>query len=95
MPLHCHCDFISLGADAILGRVAASLIFCVFLFPPLGSIRVSNSGDRTLLILFQSGAIGLSFLSPPSLTPSRQTNSEYSGFPTRLEVYKITLQEAD
>ena len=53
---------------AILGGAAASLTFSALLFPPLGSLRVSDPGDRTVLILFQLSAIGVSFLSSTSLT---------------------------
>jgi hypothetical protein len=58
---------------AIVGGSAASLTFAALLFPPLGSIRVSDPSERTTLILFQLFAIGLSFLSPPSLPMDRFT----------------------
>jgi len=54
-------------AAAIVGSAAGSLTFCILLFPPLGSIRISDPHERTILFLFQVSAIGLAFLAPPSL----------------------------
>jgi hypothetical protein len=52
---------------AILGSVGATLTFTILLFPPLGSLRVADPGERMMLLLFQLSAIGLAFLAPRRL----------------------------
>ena len=44
-------------AAAILGAGAANLIFTIFLFPPLGSIRVSDPLEVMSMALLQVSAV--------------------------------------
>ena len=52
---------------AILGAVGASVTFCLLLFPPLGSFRVSSPTQRVALAAFQLAAIAAAFLAPPDM----------------------------
>jgi K+-sensing histidine kinase KdpD len=52
-----------LGKTAgIFGSAAASFVFAVLLFPPLGSPAVQDVTDRVALISFQVIAIGVALL---------------------------------
>lgn len=50
----------------LIGAVAATVIFDVLLFPPLGSFTVSDPTERTVLIFFQLAAVGVVLMSPRS-----------------------------
>lgn len=54
--------------EAILGGAAANVTFCIFLFPPVGSLRLSDPKERVAAIAFQLIAIGAAFLAPAKLT---------------------------
>ena len=51
---------------SIFGSLIAAVVFAYFLFPPLGSVRVSASTDRSNLGWMLLGGIVISYLlSPP------------------------------
>ena len=52
-------------AAAILGAAAANLIFAMFLFPPVGSIRISELDERMALVVLQSSAVFAALLIGP------------------------------
>ena len=64
---------------AILGATGANLTFCLLLFPPLGSIRVSNPNQRVAVIAFQILALGAAFLAPPSLVVQGDVTRTWKG----------------
>lgn len=53
-------------AAAILGGLAASVFFALFLFPPIGSFYVSDPAERLVLILLGSSTVVASLLSHPN-----------------------------
>ena len=53
-------------AAAILGAAAATLTFDLFLFPPLGSIRVSDPVERLALALLAWSAVVAALMTPPN-----------------------------
>ena len=53
-------------AAAILGGAAATLTFDLFLFPPIGSIRVSDPAERLALALLAWSALVASLMTPPN-----------------------------
>ena len=53
-------------AAAILGAAAATLTFDLFLFPPIGSIRVSDPVERLALALLALSAVVASLMTPPN-----------------------------
>ena len=55
-------------AAAILGAAAATLTFDLFLFPPIGSIRVSDPVERLALALLVWSAVVASLMTPPTPT---------------------------
>lgn len=48
----------------IVGAISASMIFYVWLFPPVGTLVIENPSDRLILLLFQLAGLGIVFLSP-------------------------------
>ena len=52
-------------AAAILGGICATLIFEFFLFPPIGSFRVSDPAERLALALLAWSAVIAALMSPP------------------------------
>jgi K+-sensing histidine kinase KdpD len=52
-------------AAAILGAGTANLIFDFFLFPPLGSIRVSDPAEVMSMALLQVSAVSVAILIRP------------------------------
>jgi|SRR6516164_6922335 K+-sensing histidine kinase KdpD len=50
--------------SALIGSVAASLIFILFLFPPLGSMVIRDRVEMTMLLLFQAASIVIAVISP-------------------------------
>jgi K+-sensing histidine kinase KdpD len=52
-------------AAAILGAAAATLIFDLFLFPPIGSMRVSDPVEGLALALLAWSAVVASLMTPP------------------------------
>ena len=71
-----------------VGAVSASLIFYIWLFPPIGTLVIQNSVDIIILLLFQLACLGIVFLSPR--TPVRVTT--LGGRPYRLlprKPYKV------
>jgi|HubBroStandDraft_6_1064221.scaffolds.fasta_scaffold36984_3 K+-sensing histidine kinase KdpD len=50
----------------LIGAVAATVIFELLLFPPLGRFAVSDPTERAVLISFQLAAIGVVLMSPRS-----------------------------
>lgn len=64
-------------AAAILGGLAASLIFELFLFPPIGSLYVNDPAERLALVLLACCAVVASLMSPPQPTDgTRRKNFE-------------------
>jgi K+-sensing histidine kinase KdpD len=57
--------------SAMIGATIASLTFAVLLFPPLGSLAVHDHKDQIILLSFQLGAIGVSYLSSPRSSRER------------------------
>lgn len=55
-------------AAAILGAAAAALTFDLFLFPPIGSIRVSDPVERLALALLAWSAVVAFLMTPPDPT---------------------------
>jgi K+-sensing histidine kinase KdpD len=55
-------------AAAILGAAAATVTFDLFLFPPIGSIRVSDPVERLALALLVWSAVVASLMTPPNPT---------------------------
>jgi K+-sensing histidine kinase KdpD len=55
-------------AAAILGAAGATLTFDLFLFPPIGSIRVSDPVERLALALLVWSAVVASLMTPPNPT---------------------------
>lgn len=58
--------------SARIGATIATLIFAVFLFPPLGSLAVHDPKHRVIVISFQMGSMVASYLlsqNPASLRP--------------------------
>lgn len=53
--------------EAILGSAGASVTFWLFLFPPIGSLRVTNGEERIVLAIFQLAAIGIACMAPCGL----------------------------
>jgi K+-sensing histidine kinase KdpD len=56
----------------LIGAVAATVIFQLLLFPPLGSLTIHDPTERTVLIFFQLVAIGVVLMSPRSSGFGRQ-----------------------
>jgi K+-sensing histidine kinase KdpD len=52
-------------AAAILGAAAATLIFDLFLFPPVGHIYVSDPVERLALVLLAWSAVVAALMTPP------------------------------
>lgn len=52
------------GVVAIIGAVAANLTFCLYLFPPRWSIKVSDPDQRIAVVVFQLLAVAAVFLTP-------------------------------
>src|SRR5581483_8149562 len=51
------------GARAgIVGSVLATLVFCMSLFPPLGTLRVDDPAERANVVWMFLGGISLSYL---------------------------------
>lgn len=50
----------------LVGAVAATVIFELLLFPPLGRFAVNDPTERAVLIFFQLAAIGIVLMSPGS-----------------------------
>lgn len=48
----------------LIGSAAAGLTFALWLFPPIGSLVISNPSDRVMLTLFQLTAVLAALLSP-------------------------------
>ena len=65
-------------AAAIFGGICATLIFEFFLFPPIGSFRVSDPAERLALALLAWIAVIAALLSPrdPSGTSESRTGKE-------------------
>jgi K+-sensing histidine kinase KdpD len=61
--------------SAVSGATLATLIFAFFLFPPLGTLVVHDTGDRITLISFQVGAIVVAYLCSPGLSVRRQAKN--------------------
>jgi K+-sensing histidine kinase KdpD len=51
---------------AIFGSLAANLTFCIFLFPPVGSLQINDPLERIAAIAFQLSATCVAFLAPPN-----------------------------
>jgi K+-sensing histidine kinase KdpD len=65
-------------AAAILGTIAAGLVFATLLFQPLGSLGVDTKSARTSLAWFLlGGMVSAHLLSPPS-GKTRRRNSDLS-----------------
>ena len=95
------CQFVVIATSFVWGRLtaplggaAASLTFSVLLFPPLGSIRVSDPGERTVLVVFQLSAIGLAFLFAPSLPNRRLASNRSRGEAPASHSLKRTVEES-
>jgi len=52
-------------AAAILGGICATLIFDLFLFPPIGHFRVSDPAERLALVLLAWSVVMAALMSPP------------------------------
>lgn len=50
--------------SGIIGSIAASLTFDIFLFPPIGSMAIHDPTERFMLTLFQLAALAVFLLSP-------------------------------
>lgn len=50
--------------SGIIGSIAASLTFDIFLFPPIGSMAIHDPTERFMLTLFQLAALGVFLVSP-------------------------------
>jgi K+-sensing histidine kinase KdpD len=48
----------------LIGSATAGLTFALWLFPPIGSLVISNPADRMVLTLFQLTAVLAALLSP-------------------------------
>ena len=48
----------------LVGAVAASLTFAIWLFPPIGSFAIHDPADRVILLLFQLAGLTIVLLSP-------------------------------
>jgi K+-sensing histidine kinase KdpD len=48
----------------LIGSATAGLTFALWLFPPIGSLAISNPADRLVLTLFQLTAVLAALLSP-------------------------------
>jgi K+-sensing histidine kinase KdpD len=62
-------------AAAIFGAAAATLTFDLFLFPPIGSIRVSDPVERLALALLAWSAVVASLMTPPNPTAASREAS--------------------
>lgn len=51
--------------SGLVGSLAASLTFAVWLFPPVGSLAVQNSLDLGILLGFQLIGVGVASVCPP------------------------------
>lgn len=50
--------------SALVGSIAASLIFTFFLFPPVGSVLIRDRLEMAMLLLFQVASIVIAAISP-------------------------------
>ena len=76
-PILCTCavmasSFLWGRAAAILGAMAATLTFDLFLFPPIGSIRVSDPAERLALALLAWSAVVAALMTPPDPAEASQ-----------------------
>ena len=70
---------------AILGGIAATLTFSTCLFPPFGSIQVSDPGERTILIVFQLNALAMAFVFTPRLSNNKLESGRLRSEATRSQ----------
>jgi len=50
--------------SALVGSVAASVIFLVFLFPPLGSVLIRDRLEMSMLLVFQTASVVIAIITP-------------------------------
>lgn len=50
--------------SALVGSFAASLIFILFLFPPVGSFIVRDRLEMAMLLVFQAASIVIAMIAP-------------------------------
>src|SRR5262245_14431216 len=68
-------------AAAILGTIAAAMVFATLLFQPLGSLGVATKPARTSLAWFLLGGLVCAHLLSPASGKTRRRNSDFSHDP--------------
>jgi K+-sensing histidine kinase KdpD len=75
-------------AAGILGAVGASVVFAIYLFPPIGNFRVNSPDERVIIFTFVVIAVAATFLAPPTLISDGRDRNNRWGTETNPDAWR-------